>query len=63
MCRQVTCPTCSRPTWAGCGAHVEAVLGHIPKEQRCRCQEAKSAESAGAEGSQKGGLWGKLFGG
>ena len=39
MCRQVTCPQCGKPTWAGCGAHVEQVLGHIPKDARCKCRE------------------------
>ena len=28
MCRQVTCKKCNKPSWAGCGAHVEQVLGH-----------------------------------
>ena len=27
MCRAVTGKTCRRPTWAGCGAHVEQVDG------------------------------------
>ncbi len=35
MCRQITCRTCQQPTWAGCGAHIEQVLGHIPKAERC----------------------------
>ena len=35
MCRKVTCKQCQRPTWAGCGAHVEQVLGDIPEEDRC----------------------------
>jgi hypothetical protein len=39
MCRRVTCPKCDRPTFAGCGAHVEQVLGDVPVEQRCRCRE------------------------
>ena len=47
MCRQVTCSTCGKPTWAGCGAHVEQVLGHIPKEKRCQGhQKAPQASSA-----------------
>lgn len=25
MCRRTTCSTCNKPTWAGCGMHVEAV--------------------------------------
>lgn len=37
MCMQVQCPKCGKPSWAGCGAHVEQVLGHIPKDKRCQC--------------------------
>ena len=40
MCRRVTCEKCGKPTFAGCGAHVEAVLGDVPKEARCRCRDA-----------------------
>jgi hypothetical protein len=36
----VTCPTCSKPDWRGCGAHIEQVLGNVPKEKRCKCREA-----------------------
>ena len=37
MCRATTCKQCGRPTWAGCGAHVEQVLGHVPEADRCQC--------------------------
>ena len=40
MCRRVNCPKCGRPTYAGCGAHVEQVLADVPTTERCRCQEA-----------------------
>jgi hypothetical protein len=40
MCRRATCETCSKPTYAGCGMHVEAVLGDVPKTERCHCREA-----------------------
>jgi len=43
MCRAVTCGKCGKPTWAGCGAHVEQVLGHVPDAQRCTCRDAASA--------------------
>jgi hypothetical protein len=36
MCRRVTCSTCSKPTWAGCGAHIESVLGDVPTADRCQ---------------------------
>lgn len=39
MCRRTTCKQCGKPSWAGCGAHVEQVLGDVPKSQRCSCRE------------------------
>lgn len=39
MCRRTTCRKCGKPSWAGCGAHVEVVLGDVPKSERCRCHE------------------------
>jgi len=45
MCRVVTCKKCNKPTWAGCGAHVEQVLGHVPKSERCAGHEAGDAPS------------------
>lgn len=35
----MTCKTCGKPNWAGCGAHVETVLGDVPKAERCSCRE------------------------
>lgn len=35
MCRQVTCRKCGKPTWAGCGQHVDQVLAGIPSADRC----------------------------
>lgn len=46
MCQRVTCPQCGKPTFAGCGAHIEQVLGNVPKDQRCKCREPMSAEEA-----------------
>ncbi len=43
MCRRVTCSSCGKPTYAGCGAHIEQVLGDVPAERRCKCREAKAA--------------------
>ena len=45
MCREVTCKTCGKPGWAGCGAHVEQVLAHVPKASRCAY--AKTGAGAG----------------
>jgi len=65
MCRAVTCKECKKPTWAGCGAHVEQVLGSVPKDKRCACREARSAKpktaaQPGSEPATKPGLAGSL---
>ncbi len=44
MCRRVDCSKCGRPTFAGCGAHVEQVLGNVPPADRCRCRETKATD-------------------
>jgi hypothetical protein len=43
MCRRITCPRCEKPSFAGCGAHVEQVLRDVPKSQRCKCTAAERA--------------------
>ena len=58
MCSRVTCDQCRKPTWRGCGAHVEAVLGDVPHEKRCQCRESAAPRApASASG---GSLWGML---
>lgn len=29
MCRKVTCKLCGKPTWAGCGKHIEQALAGV----------------------------------
>lgn len=58
MCRRVQCNKCGKPTYAGCGAHIEQVLGDVPKEDRCRCREA----AAEARGGEPRGWIDRLFG-
>lgn len=43
MCRRVECSRCGRPSYAGCGAHVEQVLRGVPMEARCRCPRGKGS--------------------
>ncbi|ROR45676.1 hypothetical protein [Kitasatospora cineracea] len=72
MCRRVTCKSCGKPTFAGCGMHVDQVLAGVPKAQRCSCaadaKAAKTARAAGNAGSTGGaaapaGSWfSRLFG-
>jgi hypothetical protein len=51
MCRRVDCPKCGRPTFAGCGLHVEQVLGNVPPDQRCRCRDEQPKEPEGTAGA------------
>ncbi len=54
MCVRVECPQCHRPTFAGCGAHVEQVLGSVPKAERCHCREdAKAAKAVATPDAKK----------
>jgi hypothetical protein len=46
MCRRVTCPTCNKPTWAGCGQHIEQALADVPKADRCSCPTSQKAPSS-----------------
>lgn len=50
MCQRVTCSKCGRPTFAGCGAHVEQVLRDVPRAERCACRET-AGRSAASQGS------------
>ena len=36
MCQAVTCRTCGKLTWAGCGQHVDQVMRGTPQSQRCQ---------------------------
>jgi hypothetical protein len=44
MCNRVTCRKCGKPTWSGCGAHVEQALAGVPKEERCQCPKPSAAQ-------------------
>ena len=35
MCRKVTCPTCSKATWSGCGLHIDSALSGVDLTDRC----------------------------
>lgn len=53
MCRRKTCSSCGKPTWAGCGAHIEQVLADVPQADRCSCPPGQKAG---------GGFLARLFG-
>ncbi|MBP8918790.1 MAG: hypothetical protein R2719_03205 [Micropruina sp.] len=51
MCYTVTCRTCGKTTWKGCGEHVDQVMRDVPSAERCQGHQ-----------SQPTGLLGRLFG-
>jgi hypothetical protein len=51
MCQRITCKSCGKPSYAGCGRHIEAVLGDVAPEARCRCREAGAKEQPTAKRS------------
>lgn len=42
MCQRMTCSRCGKPTWIGCGRHVEEALRGVPADERCQCPRLKS---------------------
>ena len=35
MCSLVSCKICKKPTWSGCGEHIEEALAGIAIADRC----------------------------
>lgn len=67
MCFQVECSSCRRPSWAGCGNHIDGCLRDVKMEERCACKarttaEHRSAKSTGSSGSGGGFSLASLFG-
>lgn len=58
MCRAVSCRTCGKTTWSGCGQHVDQVMAGVPKNERCPGHPAPPDSTA----STGGGLWSRLVG-
>jgi hypothetical protein len=38
MCSRVTCETCGKPTWTGCGLHIDEALDGVATADRCSCE-------------------------
>lgn len=35
MCKKIDCSKCGKPSWSGCGMHIETALAGIKEEERC----------------------------
>ena len=51
MCQRITCRKCGKPSFAGCGRHVESVLGDVPVAKRCPGHTSNDSTSASPDGS------------
>jgi hypothetical protein len=47
MCHRVQCARCGKPTFMGCGRHVEQALAGVPIAERCRCPRSLLARLLG----------------
>ncbi|GAB6937648.1 hypothetical protein JCM11754A_11720 [Isoptericola variabilis] len=56
MCYPVTCTTCGKTTWKGCGQHVDDVRRSVPAGQWCSGHDDEPAPERG------GGFLARLFG-
>ena len=56
MCSRTTCRNCKKPTWSGCGNHIEIALKGVAKKDRCSCTKEDLQNAKGS------GFFGKLFG-
>ncbi len=56
MCYPVTCKTCGKTTWKGCGQHVDDVRRSVPAGQWCPGHDDEPAPASG------GGFLARLFG-
>jgi hypothetical protein len=51
MCSRSTCSKCNKPTWSGCGRHIESALAGVPEADRCHCKAATQKEQDAAGGA------------
>jgi hypothetical protein len=49
---KVDCETCGKPTWKGCGQHIEQALKGVPVDDRCKCPKGSTVNPTTTEGSK-----------
>lgn len=45
MCMKTECDKCEKPTWKGCGKHIEQALKDVPVDERCKCPRDSPAST------------------
>ena len=53
MCRTVSCQTCGKKTWAGCGLHIQQAMSNVDTNDRCKGWE--TGKCPGVEASKEDG--------
>jgi len=61
MCRRVHCDKCGKPTYSGCGMHIEQVLADVPVEARCHCRDQNEDPNPGDKAAPS--IMRRIFGG
>lgn len=49
MCMKTECDKCEKPTWKGCGKHIERALKDVPEDERCKCPRESTGSVAPEE--------------
>ena len=61
MCQRITCSVCGKPSFAGCGRHIESVLGDVPPAERCPGHAPAPGPRGDAPQGQKPGVLERLL--
>ncbi|MGI9170838.1 MAG: hypothetical protein ACR2IZ_00040 [Candidatus Nanopelagicus sp.] len=46
MCSMVVCKKCKKPTWSGCGQHIEEALYGVALSDRCQGHAGEEKKSS-----------------
>lgn len=52
MCMKTVCDKCDKPTWKGCGKHIEQALKDVPEDERCKCPRDSPASTTDVKNSE-----------
>ena len=52
MCSRIDCARCGKPSFVGCGMHVEQVLQDVPPADRCACHKQPRQAQPSAPGKR-----------
>lgn len=47
------CDKCGKPTWKGCGKHIEQALKDVPEDERCKCPRDPPTPAANVDKTEE----------